>query len=450
MTKFSPIFEGDDPLYIQIADQIERGVRAGNLADGELLPSIRDLAVRTGINMSTVTRAYREAERRGIVAGTTGSGTYVTGLDIARSSMASPEPYSRGMIEMGIVSPLSYLDPDLSSALRAVSRRRNLSSFLRYHAPEGSVSHREAGRIWMKKYGADYSADDICVCAGSQHALSCVLLSHFREGDRIAADALTYPGFKTCAAMLKIKCIPVAMDGSGMIPDELDAVCRREHIKGVYLMPSMQNPTASSMDETRRDAIAETAARHGLLVIEDDAYIHSADKPGVPMAVRLPDRTVYIAGMSKAMGAGLRISFAAASRDSRIKIAQAIVNTVWMTPPLNAEIMSGWIRDGSAERTIAAKMKEARVRNRIARRVFGDTAYGSSAHGHYIWLPMREGVSAKKFEYSMRIKGINLFAAEKFAVGNYISDNAVRISLTTVESREELTRALEQISAVRG
>ena len=117
-----------------------------------------------------------------------------------------------------------------------------------------------------------------------------------------------------------------------------------------------------------------------------------------------------------------------------------------MSPPLNAEIVSGWIRDGSAEKTILAKRAEAHARNLIARKELGDTPFASSASGCYIWLPMKRGVSGKEFELMMRKKGISIFSAERFAAGNHVPDNAVRISLTSVASRGELSRALKIIA----
>ncbi len=66
------------------------------------------------------------------------------------------------------------------------------------------------------------------VCSGAQHALNCCLSSLFRSGDRIATDPLIYPGMKTLANMLGIRLVPVPMDDQGMIPDQLDRICRRE------------------------------------------------------------------------------------------------------------------------------------------------------------------------------------------------------------------------------
>ncbi|MDH5189289.1 MAG: winged helix-turn-helix domain-containing protein, partial [Rhodospirillaceae bacterium] len=71
------ISERPGPKYKAIADSILSDIRSGGLAPGERLPTHRDLAYRLGVTVGTVTRAYSEAERRGLVAGEVGRGTYV-------------------------------------------------------------------------------------------------------------------------------------------------------------------------------------------------------------------------------------------------------------------------------------------------------------------------------------------------------------------------------------
>ncbi len=72
------IINTDKSLYIAIADAMERDIRQGILKAGERLPSQRDLAKKVGVNVTTITRAYKEAEKRGLVASTVGSGTYIS------------------------------------------------------------------------------------------------------------------------------------------------------------------------------------------------------------------------------------------------------------------------------------------------------------------------------------------------------------------------------------
>ncbi len=65
MTIYSPRLAKDDgPLYKALADAIERDIQGGVLTPGERLPTHRDMADALGMNVSTVTRGYTEAEKR--------------------------------------------------------------------------------------------------------------------------------------------------------------------------------------------------------------------------------------------------------------------------------------------------------------------------------------------------------------------------------------------------
>jgi len=65
------------PIYVQIVDEVRRGIATGLLAADEALPSVRQLAVELRINPNTVAQAYRELERDGVVEVRRGQGTYV-------------------------------------------------------------------------------------------------------------------------------------------------------------------------------------------------------------------------------------------------------------------------------------------------------------------------------------------------------------------------------------
>ena len=78
MTSWSPDLDRfDGPRYRRIADAIAADVGQGHLQAGSRMPTQRDLAWRLGLTVGTVTRAYAEAERRGLNTGEVGRGTYV-------------------------------------------------------------------------------------------------------------------------------------------------------------------------------------------------------------------------------------------------------------------------------------------------------------------------------------------------------------------------------------
>lgn len=67
------------PIYTQIADNFRSQIRAGVLAEGDKLPSVRELASELAINPNTIQRAYRELETEGWIASVSGKGSFVCG-----------------------------------------------------------------------------------------------------------------------------------------------------------------------------------------------------------------------------------------------------------------------------------------------------------------------------------------------------------------------------------
>ena len=442
------IQNGHGPLYMRLADGIERGIYAGRLQPGDQLPTHRDLADALAMNVTTVTRGYKEAERRGLISGTVGRGTYVSSDAGTSVAMVSPEPHAPGMIEMGLVNPLYHLDPNLNEGLKNLTRRRNLSTLLHYTDPGGLLRHRTIGAEWINRFGLNVTAADIVICSGSQHGLTCALTALFRPGDRIATDTLTYPGMKALTAMLGLRLVPVEMDLIGMLPDSLDRICRRQKIAGLYLIPGVHNPTTITVPESRRDRLADIAYQHGLTIIEDDAY--ALTRPGIirPLAARLPQKGVYIGGLSKALAAGLRVSFMAVPRSTRNKISEAILNTVWMTPPLNVELVCQWIQDGTVDQIIKDKRKEAAQRFALAAKILKGYGIIGQRSGFFIWLYLPHPWRGQVFEKRMRELGVNVFGAEKFTVGDASAPAAARISLTGAKDIKTLEKGLNLIRQV--
>jgi len=67
----------DEPIYIQVTEQISKAIARGELASGDKLPAVRKLALELVINPNTVARAYSRLEQAGLVNTKTGSGTFV-------------------------------------------------------------------------------------------------------------------------------------------------------------------------------------------------------------------------------------------------------------------------------------------------------------------------------------------------------------------------------------
>ncbi len=75
--KISLDFRSEEPLYLQIARQVERLVAEGQLKTGDQLPTVRELATDLRINFNTVGRAYRVLDESRLISTQRGRGTYI-------------------------------------------------------------------------------------------------------------------------------------------------------------------------------------------------------------------------------------------------------------------------------------------------------------------------------------------------------------------------------------
>ncbi|MFQ8890080.1 MAG: PLP-dependent aminotransferase family protein [Bilophila wadsworthia] len=369
--------------YMLVANAIAQGVEDGCLAPGE---SCR----RTGIGRSARRDhrdrkpGYAEAAQRGLTVGVTGRGTFVTApchdVDVYEGAGR--------MHDLGFIAPFEYLNPDLNEAVAELSRYADLKELSNYQQPRGLLRHREAGAHWAGRYGLAVSPENLLVCAGAQHALLTVLASLFNPGDRIAAEQLSYPLLKQLARRLRLSLTPVRMDQGGMLPDSLEAACRAGGIKGLYLMPTCQNPTLAQIPEYRRRELVEICRRYDVMIIEDDVYALSLEHNLPPLASLAPERCCFIASTSEALSGGLRIAYLCPPDAVFAELERTISYTISMAPPLMAELATMWIRNGTADRVLAAKRREAAERNALARQLLDGFPLETRTTGFFCWLKL--------------------------------------------------------------
>ena len=445
MTKWMPQnLDKSIPMYRAIADAIAADVKTGVLHPGDQLPTHRDLADALGINVSTVTRAYKEAMYRGWINGTVGRGTFISADVITDLSMAASDSLSSSSpIEMGLVTGFYGLDPPVEKTISRLTGKRNLSAFLRYTPSDGLPEHKDVGAVWVGKYGLQAKPSQIVVFSGIQHGLSCCLMALFRPGDRVAVEQFTYPGIKTIAAMAGIHLVPVEMDAQGMIPGALDVACRRNNIKGVYVIPTVQNPTTVTMPQSRREQLADIITRHHLILLEDDAFALTVSDRPAPIGALIPENTIFFAGISKVVWPGLRVCFSAVPHRFYNRVIDAILNTIWMTPPLNVALVAELIQSGEVDDILDKKRNEARMRNILVKEKFRGFSYVGNPTGFFIWLKLKSPWTGQTFENAALAAGVRIFGSDKFAVGSIVDlPSAIRISLTGPETLYDIRKGL--------
>jgi DNA-binding transcriptional MocR family regulator len=440
------------PRYRAIADALAEDIRRGAVRPGTRLPTHRELAWKLGLTVGTVTRAYAEAERRGLIAGEVGRGTYVRGAapaDVAISYSAPEAGTQAALIDLSLNFPvIPGHAAELAAALRRLASRADLVDLLPYHPHGGRMPDRVAGAAWIARSALPVAPEEVAVTAGGQHGIVVCLAAVAAPGDTVLVENLTYPGVKAAAALLGLKLVGVAIDEQGVVPEQLAAACRATGAKALYCMPTLHNPTATVMPAARRRAVAAVAAEHGIPIVEDDCYGFLVPGAPPPIAALGLAEGLFITSLSKSIAAGQRIGYVAARPARLERVTQAIRATSWMASPLAAAIATDWIGDGTAERMVRERRAEAAARQEMVEQALPGARAPDGAVSYHAWLRLPEGWRAEDFVAEARRRGVAVTPPSAFAVTRQAAPDAVRICYGAAAGREELARGLRILAGL--
>jgi DNA-binding transcriptional MocR family regulator len=438
--KLPPRGQRSGPIYQAIADAIGREIETGRLRPGARLPTQRVLAHQLGVTLTTVTRAYVEAQRRGLLSGEVGRGTFV------RPSAIEIEGPEQGVLDLAInaLMPLPYME-ELADRLAAAVPRSAGARIFGYQHHAGARHNRAAGSAWIGWTGLDAPIDRIVVTGGGQHAILLSLMSLAKPGDEILVEEFTYPGMTDLAGHLHLRLRTVELDREGIVPESLDRACRISRPTALYCISSFQNPTAAFMSEERRQAIAKIAIEHRLTVIEDDVFGFLAPEVK-PLSSYLPnDQFFYISSMTKSIAPGIRIGYLLAPESAIERLSISVLRTMVNAPPAMAELSTSLITEGVAGRIAEWKRKEIAERESIATRVLAGLDVQTQPKSPHLWVRLPEPWRTDAFVARARHRGILLNSAESFAAGYETDVQAVRITLGPPSTRSALEEGLTEI-----
>ncbi|HCI4589961.1 TPA: PLP-dependent aminotransferase family protein [Klebsiella quasipneumoniae subsp. quasipneumoniae] len=418
--------------YKAVVDRYAQAIRSGQLPAGSRLPTHRTLAAEERLSLATATRVYRELEEMGLVSGETGRGTFVRDLSLPPGHGVDQQVVAADVVDLNFNYPSLPAQGDaLREALRQLAMAGDIDSHLRYQPHAGRLAEREiiARHLTCRHFAPD--AENVLIVNGAQHGLAVTVMGLLRPGDVVAVDALTYSGFKVLAALyhLELAAIPCRAEGPDL--QALHTLCQQRRVRAVYTMPTLHNPLGWVLNAGQRQALADLARQHDLLIIEDAAYARLVSRPPPPVVSYAPERTVYVTGFSKNIATGLRVGVVISPPRYRPEIERAIRATTWNTPTLISSLICAWIEDGTVARFETQKRQDARQRQQVAREVLCGLPVVSHPDSYFVWLPLGEESRADRLANALMERRISVSTAEPFCVSATIPQ-ALRIALGSV------------------
>lgn len=435
----------DSPLsvHLQIVQTVIDAIQGGRLAPGTPLPGSRTLADALKVNRKTVVLAYDELLAQGWVHAQAKRGVFVSAEipapadavrrpadrcpldDVGLPDTSGPDEANGAVIEFSDGVPDTRLIPFdvLSRAYRHALIATARANRLAYGDPRGCAPLRqEIAAMLRLERGLDCGEHHVCAVRGSQMGIYLAARMLVRPGDHVAMEWLSYPparaAFASCGATLH----GLPLDGSGLDTDALEALCRRQRIRAVYVTPHHQFPTTVTLSVERRMRLIDLARRFDFAMVEDDYDhdFHFSHHPMLPLAsMDHGGRVIHVGSLSKVLAPGLRVGYLAASPDVIRRCAAEIALIDRQGNALTELAVTELMHDGElkrhirrARRTYQARLADATTQVRAA--LQPHVEFDLPGGGLALWLRL-PGIDVDRLAVDALAAGVRIQPGSQFA-----------------------------------
>jgi len=253
-------------------------------------------------------------------------------LSRAGESMQGSAIRKMGVVAAGIPDIISFAPGYPDPAVFAWAEFREIThallggndpNALQYGPTRGYPPLIEGLTSILGSRGIRASREEVLVTTGSQQGLDLVARILCDPGDVVLVELPTYTGAIAAFKDVQAELVGVRQAADGIDLDHLEAVIARERAAGkrlscIYVVPNFQNPAGLLIGLEKRRGLLDVAARHNLLIIEDDPYgdlYFGDDDAHLTRPIKADDvegRVVYLSSFSKTLAPGFRVAWIAA------------------------------------------------------------------------------------------------------------------------------------------
>ncbi|GAB7126503.1 transcriptional regulator PtsJ [Silvimonas sp. JCM 19000] len=406
----------------EIFDCIRLHAQSGQLAAGQSLPPLRDLASALGVNRNTVAAAYKRLTSAGITETRGRLGTVIRAQNTLReqegAAPASP------LTDLASGNPAAAWLPDLATVLAQQTRPPHLYGETTLHA-----GLAEQARAWL---APDCPAvTHLQVTHGAVDAIERLLEAHLVAGDTVAVEDPCFITSINTLCVAGLQALGVAVDQEGMRADALEAALAAG-ARAVIITPRAHNPTGYSISRQRALALRQVLARYPhVLVILDDHFALLARTPYYSV---LPAATLHwalVRSLSKALGPDLRLAVLACDAQTAARLQTRLApGTQWVSHLLQG-VAHTCLSDVTIRARIAAAAADYMRRRDALLSALAASGIATAAPGDglNVWLPLaRPGLA---IAHAMARLGWLLRSGEAFSVQHTVP--GLRITIAELE-----------------
>jgi 2-aminoadipate transaminase len=329
----------------------------------------------------------------------------------------------------------------------------------------GGTQGEETLRRWLadrlnRQENAGVTAENFFLTNGSGQAIQMVIAAFSDPGDPMLVESPTYPAAMRVMRANHARPVGVEMDPEGVVPQALEETIQRLAAAGraprlFYTMPTFHNPAGYTTTLARREAVVEICDRHGVLLMEDDAYGEiRVDGERLPSYYKLTDGygALRLSTVSKMLAPGLRIGWVTARKDI-IDVLVGLRMDGGLSPFLLrtvAEFFTSGQEDAHLEKMVPVyREKRDRMISALTERCGRHTSWEQPDGGFFLWVKLARHIDPERLKSAMGEENVSARPGTQFSPdgshGNYL-----RLCFSTVtvpeieEGIQRLGRALDK------
>ena len=435
------IADSTKPKYLALVEALENDIASRVLRHGDRLPPQREIADRLDTTIATITKAIREATRRGIVTARTGSGTFVRiGESLPEIDRAVPD------LSLNTV-PAGPTKPFLDAALKEIGAAHLSELLCGYEPSAGFEHHKTSMAKWLRKRKLSAQPSRILLTHGGHHALAACFHALTKPGETVLCEAWSYSGIRRLADLCHVRAEGVGMDAEGLDPQRLREKLKSTGAKLVFCTAVVQNPTTATMSLSRRQEIIAICRKAGALIVEDDIYGVLSGEELPALAAIDGNQTIHINSLSKCLSPGIRLGVVVAPEMLISGLHNALMSLHWTAPSFWAEVFELMRANGTAERCLAAHRREAARRLELYAEIVREKP-GTSLPSYHVWQRAPASWRVDDFVAELLAVGVRVSPAQHFAIAENADNNFIRVCLGGSDDTDALKDQLARLSAV--
>lgn len=423
--------------YLKLADEIESKIQTGVYKAGARIPSIRNVRERSGYSINTVSQAYIELEKRGLIEARPKSGYYVKPrldqiLPAPRIQKHKPEPKKvsintlassvveamadKSILRLGgtLVAPELLPLKSIAALIKSIPAKKIAEILSTYENPAGSEHLRRQIAARALTHFQKTDIEDIIITNGCVEAVSICLRATASKGDAVIVESPTYPWFLQMIEDLNMLALELPTHPqTGIDLDSVENAISRHNVSACIVVANFHNPLGFQMPEENKKRLVNILNKKKVALIEDDIHgdlYFGAKRPTTLKSYDGQGLVLYCSSFSKTLAPGLRIGWTMPGV-FKSAVRQLKLNHTVASPPLIQYALAEFLRGGAYDRHLRKlrtdlKNQVSNMATAIARYFPKDTRITAPKGGFALWVELNPKVDCLEVYREAQRRGI--------------------------------------------